>query len=148
MKYPDFENGVCKIQRGDHQSLTAEEIKACKVLLKECNTKDSVENGEENLSIAAMISTKKRKRECPEDGYIKCDFILGSAAEVERLWSKAKHLLLDHRKRTSPALVEALLFLNTNMEYWDGQTVRIVMAAARSKRVQSAIEADFIHSNE
>ncbi len=45
-------------------------------------------------------------------------FILGSAAEVERLWSVAKNVLKDNRKSMTPLLFEALLFLKVNNSYW------------------------------
>jgi hypothetical protein len=42
----------------------------------------------------------------------------GSSAEVERLWSVAKYILTDHRKRLTPQLFEALLFLKQNKDFW------------------------------
>lgn len=47
------------------------------------------------------------------------DFVLGSVAKVERLRSQARHLLTDNRKKCSPILVEAILFLKVNARYWD-----------------------------
>ena len=50
--------------------------------------------------------------------YVNCDFILGSTACVERLWSIAKEILHGPRNRTSPIMVEALLFLRENRRLW------------------------------
>ena len=51
--------------------------------------------------------------------YGNCDFIYGSAAEVERLWSVAKHILADERKgMMEPMMFETLIYLKLNEEYW------------------------------
>ena len=47
------------------------------------------------------------------------DFICGSAAEIDRLWSIAKYILTDTRSRLTSAMFETILFLKTNEEYWD-----------------------------
>lgn len=46
-------------------------------------------------------------------------FILGSVAEVERLWSIAGNILSNNRKKMSPLFFESLLFLKVNRNYWD-----------------------------
>ncbi len=58
-----------------------------------------------------------RRKEAPSssDEFIDCDFIPGSVAEVERLWSLAKYVLMDHRRQMTPRLFEALVF-NTGSE--------------------------------
>ena len=56
--------------------------------------------------------------------YGNIDFILGSAAEVERLWSLAKHILEDDRRgMMSEDMFEALLFLKVNRRFWNEQNV-------------------------
>ena len=47
------------------------------------------------------------------------DFICGSAAEIDRLWSIAKYILTDTRSRLTSVMFETILFLKTNEEYWD-----------------------------
>ncbi len=74
-----------------------------------------------------------------------CDFILGSVAEVERLWSLAKYILADTRKCTSPLAFEAVLFLKVNANYWNEHTVQLSMSRARSQRVQQALNEDEEH---
>ena len=58
-----------------------------------------------------------------QDSYVNCDYILGSAAEVERLWSLASYVLQDHRSSMTPMNLEALLFLKVIIEFWDVNTV-------------------------
>ena len=52
------------------------------------------------------------------------DFICGSAAEVERLWSICKYILTVNRTRRSPILLEAILFLRINRSFWDVKLVQ------------------------
>jgi len=40
---------------------------------------------------------------------INCDFILGTVAEVELIWSRGKYAVPDHRKKTG-ALIERIYF--------------------------------------
>ena len=58
-----------------------------------------------------------------QENYINCDYILGSVAEVERLWSMARYVLQDHRTSMKPMNLEALLFLKMNSGFWDLRTV-------------------------
>ena len=61
------------------------------------------------------------------------DFILGSAAEVERLWSIATNVLTDERKKTTPLMLEALLFLRVNEPLWDVNMVKQAIHMARNE---------------
>jgi len=47
------------------------------------------------------------------------DHVIGSAAEVERLWSIARYLLTTLRSQLSPILFEALLFLCLDRTLWN-----------------------------
>jgi hypothetical protein len=84
----------------------------------------------------------QRRQSVEQDQYINCDYILGSVAEVERLWSLAKYVLQDHRSSMSLMNLEAILFLKVNSEYWDLTTVdeafRNVEAAEKENNEQSA----------
>ena len=74
-----------------------------------------------------------------------CDFILGSAAEVERLWSIATNVLTDERKNTSPLMLEALLFLRVNERLWDASTVKQAMHMARNDRIEKKLQEELGH---
>ncbi len=52
------------------------------------------------------------------DKYRNCDFVLGSVAEVERLWSIAKSMLGTQHMHMTPITLEALLFLRMNRATW------------------------------
>ncbi len=53
------------------------------------------------------------------------NFILGSVAEVERVFSFAKYVLSDSRRcMTPPTFFEALMFLKINSRFWGCCTSR------------------------
>jgi hypothetical protein len=58
-----------------------------------------------------LENRKKRKFEDSDmrGGYINADFILGSAAEVERCWSIARYLKTTQRAKMSPHVFEAIM---------------------------------------
>eukprot|EP00171_Calliarthron_tuberculosum_P023569 IDg23569t1 len=128
---PHFESGVVKIQNKHESTMTELEKNACKSLLMESSTSIG---GEPPASspIAAKLATGKRR--CMTSKYRNCGFIVGSAAEVERLWSVAKFILSDYRMATTPELFESLIFLKINAKFWD---VRLVSEAVRAIRVPS-----------
>ena len=55
--------------------------------------------------------------------YHNCDFILGSVAEVERLWSLCKFIFTEIRQALTPETFEAIIFLKVNKEYWNQDIV-------------------------
>ena len=126
---PHFVTGVIKIQRNRHATLTVEEKEACESLLaqdaNEGGGQGQATNQQSSLSLADRMKNRIRKRKAGvmeadhTSPYKNVDFICGSAAEVERLWSIAKYILTDNRARLPPAMFETLLFLKTNDEYWD-----------------------------
>eukprot|EP00171_Calliarthron_tuberculosum_P000083 IDg83t1 len=75
-----------------------------------------------------LASGKHRCIEAPSK-FRNCRFILGSAVEVERLWSVCKYILTDHRKSTTPRLFESLIFLKVNATFWDQGLVSEAMKA-------------------
>ena len=83
-----------------------------------------------NESFATRMKIQMKKRKAGElenntvSPYMNVDFICGSAAEVERLWSIAKHILSSTRSRMTPHLLQALIFLKVNHEYWDCHSVQ------------------------
>lgn len=78
----------------------------------------------------------KTEEQDPSNEYINCDFILGSAAEVERLWSIAGKVFPKDRANMHPIQVEALLFLRINKRFWDKREV--VEAIRQAKQEASA----------
>jgi len=74
---------------------------------------------------------------CP---YINSDFILASAAVVERLWSLAGLILTDNRKGMTPHLFEALLYLKVKDGFWTRADV--VEARREAQKVEQSARLD------
>ena len=126
-----FESGVIKIQNDDVGSMTVAERSACSTLLAEENTQETItqDEGNGNHELLGFIARKKRR---VDKRYINCSFLLGSTAEMERVRSFARQLLLDNRKHMEPVVFESLLFLKVNRTYWDISSLKLVMAAVRT----------------
>lgn len=145
----DFERGIVKIQCRETGSLTDAEKVAVSGLLR--NAPAAAAAAAAGPAAAgpglmddpdpAMLSSprslakemdRKRRREqamAGHDVYINCDYIMGSVAEVERLWSLVRHILTYDRMSTKPMNVEALLFLKVNKRFWDEALVQEAMDA-------------------
>jgi len=138
---PEFESGVVKIQRNEISTMSDKERKACESLL----IKNQVEASPTNstfATIAEKVAAKKRRKIEQTEKYMNCSFILGSVAEVERLWSISKHILRDNRKSMTPLVFESLSFLKINSSFWDQGLVSEAMKATRSRRVEKNLEQD------
>ena len=134
---PDFESGVVKIQRRKADTMTGEEKRATSALLKPgiaVSTTASVRKG-------ATMREKynKRRKVDPNYKYMCTDFILGSAAAVERLWSSAKHILSNERSKLKPLVFEAIMFLKYNERFWGEQLVAEAMRNPISERTRTII---------
>jgi hypothetical protein len=111
---------------------------------------ESEESEDDNDDCNLMVDVeRKRKREANEDrlGYRNANFILGSAAEVERLWSMAGLRMTEKRYSTSPMNFESISFLKFNRKWWDTSTIaRAVRAVEQlgssNKRFDKAEEEE------
>ena len=134
-------------------TLTQNEQDACKRLLIE---EEVVDGAEQNVhvSLADRMRDRIKKRKAGvfeadlSSPYRNADFICGSAAEVERLWSIAKNVLTNNRSRLTPAMFETLLFLKTNDEYWDIQSVQEAYTRARNNTQNSRVTAMILEDDE
>ena len=61
-----------------------------------------------------------------------------SAAEAERVWSMAGHVLTDHHLRMSPLIVELIMYLKYNSCLWG--TTDVVEAERRRKSESAAAQ--------
>jgi hypothetical protein len=119
---PCFISGVVKIQEKDFARMSMDEIEACKALkLPGERTNNNHHAGgtrprktfKEVMADRGRSALKKHKLESTSDhgGYIDCQFILGSAAEVERCWSEARYILPNQRAGMAPEFFEAIMML-------------------------------------
>ena len=130
MPDPHFESGVVKIQLGRlNQLMDAEKVAV--ESLKKGNTAGGAAVAPAGNQPASPQDMQTRIAQAlgqggqQENVYINCDFILGSAAEVERLWSVCYHVLTDNWKGMTPQLFEALVFLCKNKLFWDQELVSL-----------------------
>ena len=86
---------------------------------------------------------KQQKMDCKEY-YVDCSFILGSIAEIERLWYSARVITSDNRKNITPALLEALLFLKTNVSYWGLSLVSRALNSDRTNSAKNRLQLDIV----
>ena len=147
---PDFVRGVIKMQENNHAQLTSDEKEACSRLLVE--QEDGNQNPQQT-SLAERMRERIRKRKAGvlevnlSSPYKNVDFICGSAAEVERLWSLAKNVLTNSRSRLTPVLFETLLFLKVNEGYWDIHSVQHAHTLA-IRNAQKARVAEMVNEHE
>ena len=74
------------------------------------------------------------------DNYVNCDFILGSAAEIERVWSLAELVLRKARCKMSPLLMEAMLMLKYNKSFWNKSTVALALREVKQENQDARYE--------
>ena len=78
--------------------------------------------------LGAVFQAKKKQRlpilaERPTSKYIKLGWIPCTTCEVERLFSKCRHIFSEFRKGLNPETMEIILYLRMNRAYWDIGTV-------------------------
>ena len=54
-------------------------------------------------------------------------WIPNGTCEVERLFSKCKHIFSQFRKAMTPATMEILLYLKVNRQHWDQDMVAYIV---------------------
>jgi hypothetical protein len=74
--------------------------------------------------------------------YINLDVLPGTSVNCERLFSTAKFILSDTRKRTSPTLFEALLLLKVNRSFWNVFMVGKAMGSISEAAGDGGIDED------
>ena len=140
-----FESAVVKIQQGREADLTVEEKAAVRHLLKsnflaaveaEAASSQPTAPGSPGLlaDVYQAISTANDAANKTESDYVNLKFILASAAEVERIWSMAKYILVQQRKGMSPKLFECLIFLKYNRQFWNKRKVAEAYRKAKDKK--------------
>jgi transcription initiation factor IIF auxiliary subunit len=145
-------SGIIKVQQGDERSLLPAEKKALKAYRRVGSDDDNVadERIDGPIDVTKMFDDKikAQKSETKRKGsrYINTDFVLASAAIVERLWSKADAILCQRRQNLNPVVVECLLFLKENRVWWNIQDVKkaleMVKRQNKSARLEKKLEEE------
>lgn len=74
--------------------------------------------------------------------YRNCNFIVGSASEIERLRPTCKYILADNLKEMMPLLLGCLVLLNVNLEFCGPDLVSQAMRCPLRDPVSNNIEID------
>ena len=134
--------------------LTQDEKDACIRIQNQPQIQDASEENEqgETASFASRFRDRMKKRKAGElersqySPYQNVDYICGSAAEVERLWSLCKYILTNTRSRMTPNLFEALIFLKVNYDYWDAAAVQVAytdaLKGSQSDKIVAMVSQD------
>ena len=130
--------GIVKLQSGNSQQLTvAEKIEMNPFLLQneedyqdDDDYEESLEDDEETAEGWAhrTLSKNKKPRIDMKDEYMSTKWIPCGTCEVERLFSKCKHIYSEFRKGLTPEMMEILLYLRVNRKYWDKHVVQRVVS--------------------
>lgn len=118
VKYPDFESGVVKLQRNCEHLLTRPEHDALWMLKLNVDEDYDIQQYADEKERFIEERLKRRRRFSQQrNKYMDAKFILGSVAEVERLWSVSKYVFTENRPSMSQQVFEALVFLKMNEAY-------------------------------
>ena len=136
---PVFVSAVCKMQKRLGSTLTMAEKRAIKMWLPRVITTPN--DGNNGKTLAEQLKSEQHRKRKVTDELVAdnmntvedhvLDHVIGSAAEVERLWSIAKHILTDTRSKMAPIVFEAILFLRFNRDIWNEFTVVDALNAVR-----------------
>ena len=147
---PHFVSGLIKIQNNDTASMTFAEKGACEKLQ---NTDVIVQDNtpQQITTLADRMKARSKKRKAGEiedkaSSYKNADFICGSAAEVERLWSICKYILSNLRTNLTPIFFESLVYCKINDGYWDIKNVQDaythVLRETQNERLRKMVAED------
>ena len=151
-----FEKAVMQIARA--LPLSEELQNAAQVLIRPEDPvdKNAIPVGDNDDEVVATESysqelqrkLKRQKRETSNEKanmYMNLDMLPGTSVNCERLFSAAKFILSDTRKRTTPNLFEALLLLKVIRGFWNVYSVGQAMGRTTSdvdKNTSNEVESD------
>jgi hypothetical protein len=131
--------GVIKLQLKQFDELSEQEIDAI-AKLKLSNAAGAALGGITSLANKLEHQRKRKYENCDNrGGYINADFIVGSAAEVERWLSTARYLKTSQRAKMSPHLFEEIMMLRFNDRLWDNCTVMTAWDYTRHENKEDSI---------
>jgi hypothetical protein len=141
-----FVNATIKMQKRVEHTLLTSERSAISKWLKKAPTNDN----RRTMSLADRLKNPEprgEKRTAEQlhgqdnhDADNCLDHVIGSAAEVERLWSEARYIMTTSRSRMAPIFFEAVLFLRCNRYLWDEKTVQEALLAVKDDQKMDRLE--------
>ena len=127
---PLFERAIVKLQKGDENSLDDNEKRVLSVfkipvIVSEIEDDSSGEDNFIKRAMSEVISRKKRR--VFQSSYRSVLHVIPTSNMVERLFSIARGVLEDKRKRLLPRNVELILYLRMNWKLWNAETIQDIV---------------------
>jgi hypothetical protein len=143
VKFPDFERGVVKILKEEVHTMTEREQKACECLLRSefeylYPAEEEAALNADLLNSPTKFAARNKAKKARSDGsgeYVDCSFLQPTTCTIERLFSLCSHVFVAKRKRMEPRLLEAIVFLNVNRDWWDIKTVNDMLKGEYAEEV-------------
>jgi hypothetical protein len=131
-----FHSGIIKLQQNSPASLSqAERLAVSKLRLGPVqDEEEEVDDGD--IDIMVQLQKQQKSAASSVGGYANANFVLGSCAEIERLWSVGEPIMCKTRFSMTPYLFEALIFLKYNRKYWNKELVVQAMRLVDDSRRQ------------
>lgn len=139
VSHKPFEKAVIKIIDGRENDLDDEESDSVQALKLDVIESNDSGTHTSKMSYFQRIQSKRRRLSEAKTSYMDVNFIPATSCTVERLFSLARWVLTVLRKRMSPILFEAILFLKINRRLWD---IKSVAAAMKLQPEQRYVEYD------
>ena len=150
---------IIKVHSNKEASLTdneASKLKPCKLGGAENVGDEDKQSDLDELILSVMEQMnrdRKRQADIAESDLHKSAYdpaikhcVLGSAAEVERVWSMAGHVLTEHRSSLSPYVFELIMYLKYNSRLWGLQDV-VNANIARKKETEAGQRRDVMEKD-
>ena len=133
---PVFERAIVKLQGGCEKDLTTTEKRQIRRFeTSEDEDEQAVPAEGKPRNRAQMLLDEHRRKQArllQSDKYRLTKHILPTTNIVERLFSRAKLALTDHRKSMTPRHLELLMFLRTNRSLWNAEAVEAAIALSNA----------------
>jgi hypothetical protein len=144
---PHFHNGIIKLQSKMTGALTEEEKEAVARLKTSSSTTSTTSSDDSpgRFDMANRLAKRQKTAASVTDGYANADFVLGSCAEIERVWSSAERILRKTRYSLTPIYFETILLLKYNRKFWDmelvSKAIRCVQVEDHTNRLADELAA-------
>lgn len=143
----NFIKAVIKVQQRRESDLTEDEAKT----IEPWKLKEESDELEEPCSLFQQRIREREKKMKQVTQQFKSAYdpaimhcVGGSAAEAERVWSMAGHVLTEHRASLSPLVFELIMYLKYNSRLWD---ISDVVEANKRRRNESEVMKKLLASH-
>ena len=126
----EFVKAVIKVQQGKEETLTPEEAETIAKWKIGTPEPDALDAGPQASGLSEFdrmnLERQQKNKVRAQSNIVDSKYdpalkycVLGSAAEVERVWSMAGHVLTDARSSMSPLIFELIMYIKYNTRLWD-----------------------------